>query len=82
MFFVPGEEDEPMAELVYMKQGTHTMIIEHTGVSEALRGQNVGYELVKTAIEYAKAHHLKVIPMCTFAKAIIDRKPEFRDVVG
>ncbi len=82
VFFIPGEEDDLLAELIYMKQEPDIMIIEHTEVAEELKGQNVGYQLVHTAIEYARAHQLKVIPMCPFAKAIINKKPEFRDVLS
>jgi predicted GNAT family acetyltransferase len=83
MFFIPGEEDDDglLAEMTYLRQEPDTMIIEHTEVSDELRGQNIGYQLVHTAVEYARTHHLKIIPMCTFAKAVIDKKPEFRDVL-
>ena len=82
MFFVPGEDDEPLAELIYAKQGVDTMIIEHTEVSGELQGQNVGYQLVHAAIEHARSHGMKVVPVCTFAKAVIDKKPEFRDMLA
>ena len=42
------------------------MIIEHTEVSDELRGQNVGYQLVHTAVEYARANNIKIIPLCPF----------------
>jgi len=82
MFFIPGEEEDFLAELIYMKSEPFTMIIEHTEVDDELKGQNVGYQLVHAAVEYARSHQLKVIPMCPFAKAIIDKKPEFKDVLA
>lgn len=84
VFFIPGEEEDGgfLAELMYMKKEPDTMIIEHTEVDESLKGQNIGYQLVNMAIEYARQHNLKVIPMCPFAKAIIDKKPELRDVLA
>ncbi len=82
VFFIPGEEDDFLAELIYMKKEPDTMIIEHTEVDDELKGQNVGYQLVYTAIEYARAHKLKIIPMCPFARAIIEKKPEFKDVLS
>jgi uncharacterized protein len=57
------------------------MIIEHTEVSDELRGQNIGYELVHTGVEYARTHHLKIIPLCTFANAVFKKKPEYKDVL-
>jgi len=81
IFFIPGEEEVLLAELVYMKKEPATMIIEHTEVDDELRGQNIGYQLVHHAIEYARVHQLKILPMCPFARAVIERKPEYKDVV-
>lgn len=83
-FYVPGENDtdEPLAEMTYRTKEPHTMVIDHTEVSEQLRGQNIGYQLVHTAVEYARTNHLTIVPLCTFAKAVFDKKPEFKDVLG
>jgi uncharacterized protein len=81
MFFVQPEGEDILAEMIYLKHDPETMIIEHTQVDEELQGQNVGFLLVSTAVEYARNHHLKIVPMCTFTKAVIDKKPEFRDVL-
>ena len=81
VFFIQGEDDSMLAELLYMKKQPSTMIIEHTEVSDKLKGQNVGYQLVNAAVEYARLHGLKIIPMCPFAKAMINKKPEFHDVL-
>jgi predicted GNAT family acetyltransferase len=82
VFFIPGEEGELLAELVYMKKEPSVMIIEHTEVDEALKGQNVGYQLVYTAAAYARSHNLKIVPMCPFASAVLHKKPEFKDVLA
>ncbi|OLY93094.1 hypothetical protein SAMN05444008_104213 [Cnuella takakiae] len=83
LFYVPGEEDEgPLAELVYATTNDGQMIIEHTEVDEELRGQNVGYELVHAAVEHARQYDMKIRPVCPFAKAIFDKKPDFADVLA
>lgn len=83
MFYIPGEkeDDELLAEMTYLREEPNTLVIDHTEVADELRGQNIGYQLVHNAVEYARSQHLKIIPMCTFAKAVIDKKPEFRDVL-
>jgi uncharacterized protein len=80
MFYV-GQDGAIAAELVYNKPSADKMIIEHTEVDESLGGKGVGLQLVCTAVEYARTHQLKVIPLCLFAKSIFDRKEEFRDVL-
>jgi predicted GNAT family acetyltransferase len=79
-FFVEDEEGVE-AEMTYSMRGEKEMIIEHTEVSEELRGQNIGFQLVNASVEYARNHGLKIIPLCTFAGAVFERKPEFKDVL-
>jgi predicted GNAT family acetyltransferase len=81
MFYVQGEEG-PLAEMIYTMPSPEKMIIEHTEVSDDLRGQNVGYELVHTAVEYARTHKIKILPLCPFANAVFKKKPEFADVLA
>ncbi len=80
MFFI-GEEGAILAEMVYTSPSTDKMIIEHTEVSDELRGQNIGFQLVNTAVEYARKHHIKIIPLCPFANSVFKKKPEFADVL-
>lgn len=79
-FYIDGAK-EPLAKMVYTMSSPEKMIIEHTEVSEGLKGQHVGYQLVKTAVEYARAHTIKIIPLCPFANSVFKRKPEFADVL-
>lgn len=83
MFYVSNDEDDEviLAEMVYTMPSHDKMIIEHTEVSEELKGQNVGYQLVKTAVDYARAHNIKIIPLCPFANSVFRKKPEFADVL-
>jgi predicted GNAT family acetyltransferase len=79
--FIIEEEGDTVAELVYANSGEN-MIIEHTQVDDELRGRNIGYELVHHAVEYARSHQMKIVPVCQFAKAVFDKKPDFSDVLG
>jgi predicted GNAT family acetyltransferase len=80
MFYVEYE-DEIAAEMVYTT-ADNKMIIEHTEVGDVLRGKNIGYELVHAGVEYARHHAMKIIPLCPFAKSVIDKKPEWQDVLA
>jgi predicted GNAT family acetyltransferase len=81
MFYVEYE-NEVAAEMVYSLPSDDKMIIEHTEVDDVLRGRNIGFELVHAAVEYARHHGLKIIPLCPFAKAVFDKKPDFKDVLA
>lgn len=80
--FVINEEDEIVGELVYSLTHNSQMLIEHTEVDEELRGGNLGYELVHKAVEYARSHQYTIVPLCRFAKAVLEKKPEFKDVLA
>jgi predicted GNAT family acetyltransferase len=81
MFYVEYE-GEIAAEMIYTMPSEDKMIIEHTEVDEVLQGQNVGYELVHAGVEYARHHGLKIIATCPFARAILQKKPDWADVMA
>ncbi len=80
LFFV-GEEGAYLAEMVYTLPAADKMIIEHTEVSDELKGQKVGYLLVQAAVEYARVSSMKIFPLCPFANAVFKKKPEYTDVL-
>lgn len=59
-----------------------TLNYNHTIVPKALDGQGIGTALVKYALEYAKAHHKKIVPSCSFVVAFIQRRPEYQDIIA
>ena len=69
------------AEMTYSRANDRLIIIDHTEVPAALRGRKVGERLVRQAIEDARREGFAIIPLCPFAKAQIDRHPEWQDVV-
>ena len=69
------------AEMTFSKAGEHMIIIDHTEVPDAFRGQGVGLRLVTRAVEDARAAGKKIIPLCPFANAQFRRHPEWADVL-
>lgn len=70
-----------VAEMTYTHAGNERIIIDHTEVSDVLRGQNVGKQLLMQAVDFARNKNLKIIPLCPFAKSLFDKLPEIRDVL-
>jgi len=78
--FYIEENGQSVAELTYtIEKGK--MVIQHTEVDESLRGKNVGYELVERAVELARESHLKIVPVCRFAKKVLQKHASFQDVL-
>ncbi|ADM09709.1 hypothetical protein PB2503_08269 [Parvularcula bermudensis HTCC2503] len=70
------------AEMTYSRLGEKQLIIDHTGVPDALRGKGFGERLVERAVHDARAEGRKIVPLCPFAKAQIHRHPEWQDVLA
>lgn len=69
------------AEMTFTRAGDRLIIIDHTGVPEALRGRKVGQALVQKAVEDARAEGKQILPLCPFAKAQIARNAQWQDVL-
>jgi hypothetical protein len=80
MFYME-KDGEIMAELLYHMASPKKMVIEHTDVEDELRGQNIGFELVRTAVEYAREHNIKITVWCPFAKKVFEKNPDWADVL-
>lgn len=78
--FYIEQDGKSLAEMVYKKEPGR-MVIQHTEVDESLRGQNVGFQLVETGVEYARAQHLKIVALCQFARKVIQTHTAFQDVL-
>jgi predicted GNAT family acetyltransferase len=53
------------------------MTFTHTFVPPELRGRGIAEALVRTALEYAKAERLRVIPACSYVATFIRRHREY-----
>lgn len=80
-FYIGEDEANPRAEITYVEAGENKIIIDHTYVSDELRGQKVGNQLLETVVTFARNKDKKVIPLCPFAKAQFDRNPAYEDVL-
>jgi len=81
MFFVE-ENGEKLARMTFSKAGDNLIIIDHTEVSDVLRGKNVGKQLVAAAVDHARKNYLKILPLCPFAKAVFGKVQEYQDVLS
>jgi predicted GNAT family acetyltransferase len=79
--YVVRGADGAEAQMTYTKIGLHQIIIDHTEVPDAFRGQGIGVKLVQRAVEDARSSAKKIIPLCPFAAAQFRRHPEWADVL-
>jgi len=53
------------------------MIMPHTEVPAAQRGNGYGEMLARAALDYAREHALKPVPVCPFVRSFISRHPAY-----
>lgn len=70
------------AEMTYSRASPRLIIIDHTGVPDALRGKGAGQALALHAVEEARSGGWKIIPLCPFFKSQVARNPEWQDIIS
>ncbi len=80
--FIIQEDNRTLAEMTYSHAGDSLIIIDHTEVSDALRGKGAGKQLVQAAVEYARSNQKKIHPLCSFAKKVFDSTPPYKEVLS
>ena len=81
-FFIGENQEEALAEIHFVPTGAKKLIVDHTYVSDELRGQGVGEALVKQMVLFAREEGKKLIPLCPFARSQIDQHKEYQDVLA
>ena len=64
------------AELTYRTRDDGAMDLVHTFVPPAARGGLIASDLVRAAVDHAKAHDLKLVATCPYVQSWLVRHPE------
>lgn len=81
--FFLNENGEDLAEMTYSRASDEVIIIEHTEVDPSLKGQGVANLLLDRTVEWARENNLRILPVCPFAKTMMERhKAQYEDVLA
>ena len=80
-FYIGTDPFCAQAVITYVFDDHHTILIDHTYVSDELRGKGVAKELVDAVAAYARREKLKVIPLCSYAEWLMKGSEEYEDVL-
>ncbi len=58
------------------------LIIPHVEAPPALRGSGAAGRLMEGVVVHARAQGVKITPLCAYAAAWLQRRPEHADLVG
>lgn len=70
------------AFIQYTETGEGVLALTHTEVPEEFEGQGIGGALVKGTFEIVEAEGLKIVPLCSFVAAYLQRHPESQSLVA
>lgn len=78
-FFCLVDGKECSAE--YDMPDEKTMDIYRTFVDASLRGKGIAEKLMRTVLDHAKKHDLKIKPSCSYTAGYFRRYPELSDLL-
>lgn len=78
--FYLGDTDNRDAEITFVAKDDELIVIDHTYVSEKLRGSGLAGELVDAVVNYARENNLKVAATCSYAQRKLERTEQYKDV--
>ena len=55
--------------------------IVHTGVRPAFEGQGIAKRLLNKVVEQARLKNIKIVPICSYAKKVMEGKEEYKSVL-
>ncbi|WP_102028816.1 GNAT family N-acetyltransferase [Salirhabdus sp. Marseille-P4669] len=80
-FYVGESEDNLKAEITFVESKNNVLTVDHTFVSEELRGSGMAGKLVDKMVNFAREEGKKIEPICEYAKKKIEKTPEYQDVL-
>lgn len=78
--FTIVKDGKELGLLSYVPSG-NVLTVDHTEVSPQLEGQGMGKKLVEHVVNYARQEGKCIDPQCPFANGVIEKTPEFQDVL-
>ena len=79
-FYVGDSESAPLAEMIFSTD-KDVITIEHTFVSDELRGQGAGRQLLQKLAAWVREDHKKIIAVCPFVKKELTKSQEYDDIL-
>lgn len=79
-FSAAYEEGRKIGECRFARTGDR-WLIEHVEVDPEYSGQGIGYKLLKVVIDNARYEHMKVTPVCEYAKSVFEKNDAWHDLL-
>ena len=67
--------------LITYRRSPGRIIFLHAEVPPPFEGQGLAAKLTRTALDYARANHLEVIPLCPYVSSFVKKHRAYQDLV-
>jgi uncharacterized protein len=71
-----------LRSLITYRRFLDRLVLQHTEVPPPLEGQGLAAKLTRTALDFARANHLRVVPLCPYVAAFLRRHPAYQDLLS
>jgi predicted GNAT family acetyltransferase len=68
--------------LIAYRRFPDRIVFTHTEVPPPFEGKGLAAKLVRMALDFARANHLRVVPLCPYVASFIRRHSEYLDLVS
>jgi len=75
-------EPVQVGETTYLRSTPERMIINHTRVFDSYESKGIARQMVMAAVAFARANSRKIIPVCSYAQAVLTRNDEYKDILA
>ena len=71
-----------VGEMTYQRPTPQQMIIDHTRVFDGFEGRGIARQMVLAAVDFARTNSRQIIPVCSYAQALLTRTDEYQDILA
>jgi uncharacterized protein len=58
------------------------IVLHHTEVPPPIEGHGIATKLTRAALDFARAHHLRVVPLCPYVSSFLRKSREYQDLLS
>ena len=80
--FESWQEGVQVGEMTYQRPTPQRMVINHTRVFESFEGRGIARQMVLAAVDFARANSRQIVPVCSYARALLTRTDEYKDILA
>ena len=73
--------DGEVAGSIYYHERDDGLVLVHTEVEEAFKGQGIGSKLAAATLDDIRSRGLRIQLMCPFVRSYVERHPEYQDLI-